>query len=144
MTEIPDISDTGALLTLSESAELECRAAQGKNGRGELPVSFWESYSAMANSHGGEIFLGIEESPRGVFHVIGLKDPEPVRKAIWDNLHNRKQVSANIFQERDIAVVSMEGRAVIRVHVPQAQRQQRPVHLRENPFGNTFLRRHDG
>ena len=44
---------------LAESFDLECKAAQGRHGRGELPEDFWKSYSAMANTDGGVIVLGI-------------------------------------------------------------------------------------
>lgn len=90
------------LATLAESVDLECKSAQGRDGRGELPEDFWKSYSAMANSDGGVIWLGIQEKPRGRFHALGLIDVARVRKALWDNLHNRKQVSANLLSEDQI------------------------------------------
>lgn len=37
------------LATLSEACDLECKAAQGRDGRGELPDDLWKTYSAMAN-----------------------------------------------------------------------------------------------
>ena len=46
--------------------------------------------------------------------------------------------------ERDIQPVLVEGKIVLRVDVPRASRQQRPVHLGSNPFGSTYLRRHEG
>jgi len=81
---------------LAESCDLECKAAQGRDGRGELPEDFWKSYSAMANTDGGLILLGVQEKPRGQFRALGLTDVERVRKALWDNLHNRKQASLNL------------------------------------------------
>ena len=45
------------LAGLAESCDLECKAAQGRDGRGELPEDFWKSYSAMANADGGVILL---------------------------------------------------------------------------------------
>ena len=81
---------------LAESCDLECKAAQGRDGRGELPEDFWKSYSAMANADGGLILLGVQEKPRGQFRALGLVDVERVRKALWDNLNNRKQISANL------------------------------------------------
>jgi ATP-dependent DNA helicase RecG len=132
------------LATLAESVDLECKAAQGRDGRGELPEDFWKSYSAMANGEGGVIWLGIEEKPRGSFRVVGLADLERVRKALWDNLHNRKQISVNLLSEQDVQPVQVDGRAVLRVSVPRAVRQVKPVHLGSNPLGGTYLRRYEG
>ncbi|MCK6421282.1 MAG: putative DNA binding domain-containing protein [Aquabacterium sp.] len=132
------------LALLAESADLECKAAQGRDGRGELPEDFWKSYSAMANTDGGVILLGVQEKPRGVFNAVGIADMARVRKALWDNLHNRKQVSANLLVESDIRPVSLEGKTVLQVRVPRAPRQQRPVHVGSNPLGGTYLRRHEG
>ncbi|MDO5102077.1 MAG: hypothetical protein Q4D91_04155 [Lautropia sp.] len=38
---------------LAETIDLECKAAQGQDGQGELPHDFWKTYSAMANPFGG-------------------------------------------------------------------------------------------
>lgn len=132
------------LITLGEGSDLECKAAQGRDGRGELPEDFWRSYSAMANADGGVILLGVQEKPRGQFKAIGLANLEKVRKAIWDNLHNRKQVSTNLLVESDVQPIRVDGESVLQVRVPRATRQQRPVHLGTNPFGGTWLRRHEG
>ena len=87
------------LSDLAEAYDLECKAAQGRDGNGELPEDFWKSYSAMANADGGIILLGVQEKPRGQFQALGISDIERVRKALWDNLHNRKQVSVNLLAE---------------------------------------------
>lgn len=129
---------------LAESCDLECKAAQGRDGRGELPEDFWRSYSAMANAQGGVILLGVQEKPRGQFRALGLADVERVRKAVWDNLHNRRQVSANLLGERDVEPIAVDGATVLRVAVPRASRRDKPVHLGANPFGNTWMRRYEG
>lgn len=129
---------------LAERVDLECKAAQGRDGRGELPDDFWKSYSAMANGEGGVIWLGIEEKPRGSFRAVGMQDVERVRKALWDNLHNRKQISANLLVEQDVQPLQVDGKTVLRVRVPRAARQVKPVHLGSNPLGGTYLRRHEG
>jgi predicted HTH transcriptional regulator len=132
------------LASMAESSDLECKAAQGRDGKGELPEDFWKSYSAMANADGGLILLGVQEKPRGEFRALGLADVEKVRKALWDNLHNRKQVSSNLLTEQDITPIEIDGKTVLRIHVPRALRQVKPVHLGSNPFGGTFLRRYEG
>lgn len=132
------------LPALAEGADLECKAARGRDGRGELPDDFWRSYCAMANTEGGTILLGVQEKPRGNFRAVGLLDVERVRKALWDNLHNPKQVSINLLSERDVQPIQVEGVTVLQIRVPRATRQQRPVHVGTNPFGGTWLRRHEG
>ena len=132
------------LATLAEACDLECKAAQGREGKGELPDDFWKSYSAMANADGGVILLGVQEKPRGRFKALGLGDIERVRKALWDNLHNRKQISVNLLSEADVESIEVDGKTVLRIRVPRATRQLRPVHVGSNPFGGTYLRRYEG
>ena len=141
MTEAMTLDD---LATLAESVDVECKAAQGRDGKGELPEDFWKSYCAMANTDGGVIWLGIQEKPRGQFQAVGITELERVRKALWDNLNNRKQVSANLLAESHVQPVVVAGRTVLRVEVPRALRQTKPVHLGANPFGGTYLRRYEG
>ena len=141
MTETLTLDD---LATLAESVDVECKAAQGRDGKGELPEDFWKSYSAMANTEGGVIWLGIQEKPRGQFQALGLADPEKVRKALWDNLNNRKQVSLNLLADQQIQPAQVNGKTVLRIEVPRAARTVRPVHLGANPLGGTYLRRYEG
>ena len=141
MSEYSFLADLSAL---SEGVDLECKAAQGRDGRGELPEDFWRSYSALANTEGGVVLLGVREKPRGTFAVVGLGDVERVRKALWDNLHNPKQVSLNLLADADVQPVEVDGKTVLQIHVPRATRQQRPVHVGSNPFGGTWLRRYEG
>jgi len=49
---------------LSESSELECKQASGKDGKGAIPKDMWESYSAFANTDSGTIILGLKEINR--------------------------------------------------------------------------------
>jgi predicted HTH transcriptional regulator len=141
MTQELSLDDVASM---AESVDLECKAAQGRDGQGELPDDFWKSYCAMANSDGGVIWLGIQEKPRGQFQALGLANPEKVRKALWDNLNNRKQVSLNLLSEQHIQPVSVADKTVLRIDVPRAARQMRPVHVGSNPLEGTYLRRYEG
>ncbi|WP_306602966.1 RNA-binding domain-containing protein [Azonexus sp.] len=139
-----DLIDISELAGLAEAYDLECKAAQGRDGRGEVPEDFWKSYSAMANADGGIILLGVQEKPRGEFKALGIADVERLRKAIWDNLHNRKQISINLLTEQAIQQIKIDGKTVLRIEVPRAPRQAKPVHLGSNPLGGTYLRRYEG
>ncbi len=50
------LTDTD-LWDLAEEVDLEAKRATGRDGRGELPRSFFKTYSAMANTNGGIILL---------------------------------------------------------------------------------------
>lgn len=132
------------LSALAESVDLECKAAQGRDGNGEVPQDVWKSYCAMANTDGGTILLGVKEDAEGDFRALGIHHLERVRKALWDNLHNRQVVSLCLLSEKNIQPVKVSGKTILRIDVPRATRQQRPVHLGANPFGGTYVRRHEG
>ncbi|MBI5552143.1 MAG: putative DNA binding domain-containing protein [Desulfobacterales bacterium] len=111
-----------------------------KSARGGLPGSLWETYSAMANSHGGVILLGVEDDGT----VSGVHEPSKLKKSFWDTINNRGKVSANLLNDSDLAVVALEAGSVIAIHVPRANRYQRPVFLGQNPLTGTYRRNFEG
>ncbi len=132
------------LEALREDLDFEAKAAQGRDRGGELPRSFWETYSAFANTDGGRILLGATERPDGSLEPLGVRSPRKVRKELWDSLGNRQVVSANLLLERDVEEVECEGRVMLLVAVPRAGRAQRPVYLGSNPLSGAFRRGFEG
>lgn len=62
--------------TLLTSLQLrEDKDWEFKSARGGLPAALWETYSAMANTDGGVIVLGVKERDDGQFEVQGIDDP---------------------------------------------------------------------
>lgn len=131
------------LTLLSETVEMECKLAQGADGKGEVPRDFWPTYSAMANAHGGVILLGVREKD-GRFSVAGLENPAKVRSDLFNTLNNRAAVSSNLLTDADVAEKSIDGKTILAVRVPQASRKQKPVYLKGQPLGNTYRRLNDG
>ena len=83
---ILDFSDYIDLLLLrEESDDLEFKSASGG-----FPGSFWDTYSAFANSEGGVIVLGVVEK-KGKFYIDSLSDEqiEKYTKDFWNNVNNR-------------------------------------------------------
>lgn len=138
-----DLNTLEDLNLLRESVDLECKAAQGAGGLGEVPKDFWSTYSAMANAHGGMVVLGISEKAR-VFTVVGLANAAKVRTDLFNNLNNAGKVSTNLLTDTDVQEISLDGKVVLVVHIPQASRKQRPVFLNGQPLGNTYRRLNDG
>lgn len=131
------------LPSLVESVELECKLAQGQDGKGELPKDFWLTYSAFANTQGGVVLLGVREKD-GQFSVAGLSNIEKVRTDLFNTLNNPAKVSVNLLTDREVVVRELEGKQVLEVKIPAASRKQKPVFLNGQPLGNTYRRLHEG
>jgi ATP-dependent DNA helicase RecG len=129
---------------LSEQFDLEVKKAQGRHGQGEFPADFLPSYSAMANTNGGIIILGIEEYKTGKFKVLGIQDTAKVLKALWDGLNNRQRVSANLLSEADVQIREVQEKSIIVVNIPRASRTQRPIFIGSNPLIGTYRRNYEG
>ncbi len=132
------------LETLREGWDLEAKRAAGRDGKGELPKSFWETYPAMANTEGGAILLGARERSDHTFELVGLSDPHKVETELWNGLSNPKCVSANVLRQADVTTITEDGRTALLVQVPRAERHHRPVYVRGNVETGTYVRVHEG
>ena len=140
MIKIETKEDIKRLIDRAENAEVEFKSAKGG-----MPQSFWESFSAFANTNGGIIVLGVKEK-NGTFIPDGLTT-EQIRtyiKQFWDCAHNKEKVSATMLTERDIIEEDVEGNSFLIFRIPRASYDIRPVYLTRNPFGNTYKRNHEG
>ena len=117
-----------------------------KKARGGLPVSLWESYSAMANAYGGVIILGIQELNDRTWKTTGLKisDKEKILDDFWNQAHNTQKVSINLLNEDDVKVYEVETDMIIVIHVPMAKREQKPVYINNDMLKGTYKRTHTG
>jgi predicted HTH transcriptional regulator len=138
-----DLKSLDDLHLLTETVELECKLAQGQDGKGELPKDFWPTYSAMANAHGGVVLLGVRENNRK-FSIAGLENPSKVRSDLFNTLNNPGAVSANLLSDADVVEAIIDGKAILVVRIPAAGRKQKPVFLKGQPLGNTYRRLNDG
>ena len=127
------------LSTYKENGELEV-----KSGRGGVPSSLWETYSAFANTDGGTIVLGVNEKGHGRLVVEGLPDAYKIIKDFWNMVNNRQKVSSNILTDSMAYVDQVEGKDVIVIHVPRAERTSRPVYVGADPRTGTYRRNFEG
>lgn len=81
-----------------ESDDLEFKTAKGG-----FPGSFWETYSAFANTNGGTIILGVVENASGLI-LQGIDDSmvEKYKKELWSTVNNRNKISVNILTNNDV------------------------------------------
>ncbi|MGX7002445.1 RNA-binding domain-containing protein [Caballeronia sp. KNU42] len=132
------------LLALGESLDIEFKKATGRDGRGEIPKELWPTYSAMANTEGGEIFLGVEELPTGEIRLHDLMNAAAMRQDVFNLANNRQKISANLLRDDDVQVVRVNDCSLLKVRIPRASRRQRPIYVGENPLRGTYERRNEG
>ena len=117
-----------------------------KKAKGGLPLSLWDSYSALANSNGGVILLGVLEREDGSWYTTGLKkdDTRKLIKNFWDTINDRKKVSINLLTDKDVEPYEVEDDLILVITVPMARREDKPVYLNDDMFGHTFRRNSEG
>lgn len=133
------------LQELREQVDFEAKLAAGRDGKGTLPQSFWETYSAFANTGGGIIALGVKESLGKPLDIRGVPEPERLQVELWNGLNNRKVISQNLLANTDVSLLALKNQlTVVLVRVPRARRQDQPVYVGTNPLTGTFRRQHEG
>ena len=117
---------------------------EAKKAIGGLPNSIWETYSAFANTLGGVILLGVEELKDKSLHAVNLPDPIYLIEEFWKIINNPKKVSLNILTEKDVQTESVDGKTIIVIRVPRAERPDKPIYIDGNPLSGTYRRNGEG
>lgn len=117
---------------------------EAKQALGGLPESIWETYSAFANAEGGIILLGVEELPDKRLHALDLLDPQWLIDDFLTILNNPGRVSANILSPEDIRIHTVEGRRIIAITVPKANREHWPVYVTDDLGWSAYRRIGEG
>ena len=125
------------------AAKSENDAVEFKRARGGVPADFWPSYSSFANTDGGVIILGVREKD-GKREIEGLADTEKIVADLWNAVNNPDKVSANVLFNESIYPVDVDGKAVVVVEVPRAERTVRPVFIGSDVFKGTYRRNGEG
>ena len=116
---------------------------EAKRALGGLPKSIWETYSSFANTLGGILLMGVEEDTDKSLHPIDLPDPQRLVDEFWGIVNDPERVSVNILSERHVTIEEIDGKHIIAVVVPRAQRYEKPVYLDGNVY-NTYRRTGEG
>lgn len=126
-----------------EHLNLECKEAEDN-----VPKSVYESYSAFANTNGGDIILGIKENkkaktPNKRFVIQGIANASKQKEDFWNTINGNK-VNVNILVDENVYVVSDGQNDLLVIHVPRADYKNKPVYVGENPYKGTFKRNNEG
>lgn len=124
-------------------AKSENAAVEFKRARGGVPADFWPSYSSFANTDGGVIILGVREKD-GKREIEGLANTEKIVADLWNAVNNPDKISSNVLFNESIYPVDVDGKVVVVVEVPRAERTVRPVFVGSDVFKGTYRRNGEG
>jgi len=133
-------AELGALLADLRRVGGDHQWIEVKKAAGGLPSNLWKSLSALANSGGGLLLLGVDEGG-GAFEVTGLADPAATSAAVQSlcstaEPHLRAQISHVIHGDCVVVVCA----------IPALERRDQPCHFpaKGDVHVTSFKRVHDG
>ena len=122
-----------------EDNRLEAKLAQ----KG-LPASLLETYSAFANTDGGLILLGVREYEDHKLMIMGVNDAERLVADFWNTINNTQKISVNVLTNQCVQVIVVDGKKIIAIDVPRADRTMKPVYIGPDPMKGSFRRNGEG
>ncbi|MDR2713902.1 MAG: putative DNA binding domain-containing protein [Clostridiales bacterium] len=133
------------MLNLNELGNYrEGNRLEAKKAAGGLPNSLWATYSSFANTNGGVILLGVEETIDKKLVAAGLNDPEKLVADFWSAVNNSQKVNLNILLNKHVRIETVGNESIIVIEIPRADRALKPIFLNEKPYAETYRRDGEG
>ena len=117
---------------------------EAKRASGGFPHSLWETYSSFANTVGGLILLGVEERKDKSFHPVDLPSPQWLVEKFWEQVNDPAIVNRNFLEPEQVRIVIAEGKPIVLIEIPRANRKQRPIYIGSSVFQGTYKRTGEG
>ena len=90
------------------------------------------------------IILGIKEDKKTkICDLEGIENENDILKDFWNTINNKEKIGCNILNDDYIETKKIEGKMIIIINIPNANRQDKPVYINNNPITGTFKRYHD-
>ena len=135
--------DIRVLLDKGEGLNIEIKECEIK-----LPEDVWETYSAFANTRGGEIVLGVKEHkklPKAErFEITGVKDANKIVTDFFNMVNNPQKVNRSVVIDSNVQIVSIDGKEIVYIRVPEADYRHKPIYINQKLQNGTYKRVHEG
>lgn len=123
----------------NESLVIEFKLAQSG-----LPSDLWPTISAFANTSGGWVFLGVDDSVDPP-SPVGVRNVEKRLEDFWNQLRNPQKMSDCPCSADDVQTIELpNGNSIIMIRVPAAERKRKPLYVNGQAYGGTYVRGHSG
>ena len=86
----------------------------------------------------------MEELPDKTLHALDLLDPQWLIDDFLTILNDPTRVSVNILTEEDIQIHEVDGKQIIAITVPKADRRCRPVYVEGDLLRGSYRRNGEG
>lgn len=88
--------------------------------------------------------IGFSLSNDHSLHALNLPDPDKLIKDFWDIVNNPEKVSVNILTDKHVQKQGIDGKHIVVITVPKAERSDKPVYIGGNPFSGSYRRNGEG
>ncbi len=93
----------------------------------------------------GTIILGIRENfQTQSYSIEGIENHQTILNDLWNTINNKEKISCNILDDDNIEVTKINGKTIIVITVPRANRKNKPIYINNNPFKGTYKRLRGG
>lgn len=136
------MSDSRLLSNLLNKLEVlkENEEYEFKEAADAIPKSFWDTYSAFANTSGGFILLGISDSR--AHRIIGVSNAEKIKRDLFNTANNPTKVSHCVLENDDVKEHEIDGKIIISVYVRELRLDQKPLYLHDN-IAHSYIRKNE-
>ncbi len=115
---------------------IEWSDVEFKEATWEVPRNALSTVSAFANTEGGHLVFGVRET-NGTFTVTGVVDADKLQNTFLGQVRDLNKISALLPITGQVH--QMPEGVVLAFFVPEAARNQKPVHLDRNPTRGTRI-----
>lgn len=88
--------------------------------------------------------MGVEELHDHSLKVVGVEDSHKIITDFWNIANNPQKVSVNILLNRMVYAKTVNGKEIVVIEVPRAERSVRPIYIGNNPISGAFRRNGEG
>jgi ATP-dependent DNA helicase RecG len=125
---------------IAKLGRYEWRDVEFKRAQRGVPDNAYTTVSAFANTSGGYLVFGIEET-HGEFDIVGVIEVDRVQNDFLSVLRGRQKLNRLI--EAQETWIEHEGKTLLVFYIPEAQRTEKPVYL-NGDIRKSYIRRGGG